>query len=288
MKADKKRLFNDVEFLTSITPSRNYKNLEALDQAASYIFEQLSLAGCKTSYQLFKADRNTYKNVIGIIEGKSSERIIVGAHYDVCGNQAGADDNASAVAGLLETARLLQAYEGKKPPFTFEFVSYCLEEPPFFATEEMGSAVHAAYIHENQVPVKLMVCYEMIGYFSDEPNSQNFPNLALADFFPDKGNFIICAGLAKDSRKVVEFAQAMKPHGNIPVFPVATPFTDELVDLSDQRNYWSRGYFAVMINDTSFMRNPHYHLPSDTIETLDFDKMKEVVNATFGALINLC
>lgn len=54
----------------------------------------------------------------------------MGAHYDVCGNQPGADDNASAVAGLLESARMVAEV---KPniDYRIDFVAYCLEEPPF-------------------------------------------------------------------------------------------------------------------------------------------------------------
>jgi hypothetical protein len=60
-----------------------------------------------------------------------------------------------------------------------------------------------------------------------------------------------------------------------------------LAGLSDHRNYWTYGYQAVMINDTAFLRNPNYHQPTDTIDTLDFRRMAEVVNGVFGALLAL-
>nr|GFC84151.1 hypothetical protein [Tanacetum cinerariifolium] len=112
------------------------------------------------------------------------------AHYDVCGEQPGADDNASAVAGLLETARLLQS-QAATLRHRIDFVAYSLEEPPFFGTEYMGSAVHAQSLHDAGARVRAMLCYEMIGYFSDEPGSQQFPDAALAARYPSTGNFII-------------------------------------------------------------------------------------------------
>lgn len=287
MNAQQNRLYRDVEMLTSVQPPRNYKNLTSLKKVATYIYDELAKAGCQVSYQSFTASGKEYQNVIGLVKGKSDTRIIVGAHYDVCGNQPGADDNASAVAGLLETARLLQSYrETNALPYTVEFVGYCLEEPPFFGTEEMGSAVHAKSIYDQQISIKFMLCYEMIGYFSDEPDSQDFPDESLKAFFPNQGNFIICAGQGKDSKTVVAFAKAMNKYGKVTAYPVATPFTDELIALSDHHNYWPYDYTAFMINDTSFMRNPHYHEVSDTIDTLDFEKMTDVVTSTFKAMVD--
>src|SRR5207342_1395907 len=136
-----------------------------------------------------------YSNIIASYNPKATKRLIVGAHYDVCGNQPGADDNASAVAGLLETARLL----GENKPeidYQIDLVAYCLEEPPFFSTQHMGSFVHAKSLHENKIDVIGMICYEMIGYFSDQPNSQPFPAPELAKIFPSTANFIIVVGIS--------------------------------------------------------------------------------------------
>ena len=137
-----------------------------------YIKNEFEQAGLEVQYQKWIAAGNEYTNVIGVYNGHKSKRLIVGAHYDVCGEQPGADDNASAVAGLLESARLI----GENKPdldYAIEFVAYCLEEPPFFGTTEMGSYVHAKSLFDNNVDVIGMICYEMIGYFSDEPNSHH-------------------------------------------------------------------------------------------------------------------
>lgn len=288
LQPDTKRLYQDVEFLTSLQPARSYQNKQSLEKASRYIYEELHrLDFDKIEYQEFTVrGGGKYRNVSALYKGKSEERIIIGAHYDVCGDQPGADDNASAVAGMLETARLIQEYQQKeKLNYTLEFVGYCLEEPPFFGTEEMGSAVHARQMVNEKVPVKYMIAYEMIGYFSDAPNSQNFPDPALKSMFPSTGNFVVIAGHSSQKEVAATLATRIQAHCTTPVFPVAFPVTDGLANLSDHRNYSKHGYNAVMVNNTSFLRNPHYHMPTDTIDTLDFDKMGDVVKGVTGMLI---
>lgn len=290
MQADPERMYEDVLYLTSLQPARNYRNEASLEKASSYCYDQLSPLGFnELEYQPFKVrDGQEYRNVSAIYQGQQKERIIIGAHYDVWDDQPGADDNASAVAGMLETARLLHLYRQQNDlRYTLEFMAYCLEEPPFFGSEEMGSAVHARMMEEQQVPLKLMICYEMIGYFSDRPGSQSVPHPSLADHYPNTGNFIIVGGNSRQPGVAETLAGQMQPHCGIPVYPVSSPITDGLVDLSDHRSYWKRGYPAVMVNDTSFLRNPNYHQKSDTINTLDFNKMAEVVNGVVGALVSM-
>ena len=80
----------------------------------------------------------------------------------------------------------------------------------------------------------------------------------------------------------------MQPHtGRLDVQRINLPENMGLAGLSDHRNYWRHGYDAVMINDTSFLRNPHYHRPTDTIDTLDFPRMAQVVNGVYGAVLGL-
>jgi Zn-dependent M28 family amino/carboxypeptidase len=193
------------------------------------------------------------------------------------------------VAGLLETARLL----GEDNPlidYTVELVAYCLEEPPFFGSEQMGSYIHAKSLFEDNVDVMGMICYEMIGYFSDKPNSQPFPSPELAKLYPSTANFIIVVGIDTYDDFNNKVRTLMSENSNIDTqvvsFPASTSLAG-LAGLSDQRNYWKFGYKALMINDTSFIRNPNYHLASDTIDTLDFHKMTEVINGAYHAIIKI-
>ncbi|GAA4426556.1 M28 family peptidase [Pontibacter saemangeumensis] len=274
----------------SIQPARNYRNRQSLEVASRHIYDELhKLDFDQIEYQEFTVrGGEKYRNVSAIYRGTRQDRIIIGAHYDVCGDQPGADDNASAVAGLLETARLLYAYQQReKLNYTLEFVAYCLEEPPFFGSDEMGSAVHARRMVQEKVPVLYMIAYEMIGYFSDAPDSQHFPDPSLKKFFPTTGNFAVVAGSSSQKKVADTLAARMQKHCNIPVFPVAFPVTDGLANLSDHRSYARLGFPAVMVNDTSFLRNPHYHMPTDTIDTLDFERMGEVVKGVTGMLVSL-
>ncbi|GAB3305719.1 zinc-binding metallopeptidase family protein [Hymenobacter tenuis] len=287
MSADQNRLYADVKFLTSLQPARHYRNLKSLNQAADYIkaeFEKLETG--QVEEQVFRADGREYRNIILAIGSSEAPRLVVGAHYDVYGDSPGADDNASAVAGLLETARLLQQL-GSNLKYRLELVAYPNEEPPYFATKHMGSAVHAKSLHDAGVPVRAMLCYEMIGYFSDEPNSQRFPNEQLAMQYPNTGNFIIVVGRTGQEAFTQQVQQLMQTTAAIDVQRINLPQEMGLAGLSDHRNYWHYGYDALMINDTSFLRNPNYHLASDTIETLDFKRMAEVVNGVYAAILGL-
>ncbi len=158
MKARKDRLYKDVDFLTSIKPERNFQNLKSLQGVCDYLKKEFISMGATPEEQTWIAEGAEYKNIIASYNSAKERRLIVGAHYDVAGNQPGADDNASAVAGLLETARLVFA---DKPALDYriDFVAYCLEEPPFFGTDLMGSYVHAKSLNDSNADVIGMICY---------------------------------------------------------------------------------------------------------------------------------
>lgn len=286
IKANKNRLFRDVDFLTGIRPYRNYQNLESLEKVSRYITGEFNSIGFECEEQKWVAEGEEYKNIIASWQKESGRRLIVGAHYDVAGDQPGADDNASAVAGLLETARLVSE---NRPELDYgiDFVAYCLEEAPFFTTKEMGSYIHARSLHDSRADIAGMICYEMIGYFSDEPGSQSFPVPELASIYPDTGDYIVVVGIEQSKEFCDKVHSLMSHRSGIHVEKIVFPDGTGLAGRSDQRNYWELGYKAVMISDTSFLRNPNYHLVTDTIETLDFDKMKEVVDCCFKAVIAL-
>jgi hypothetical protein len=166
-KAKKERLVNDVTFLTSVYPPRNHEHPNSLMKVTKYVEEELDKLGLTVNYQCWTANGTEYSNVIYQYLPKKQKRSVIGAHYDVCMDTPGADDNASAVAGLLETIRLVNL-NALDLTFGIDFVFYCLEEPPYFGTEFMGSYIHAQSIAANKENILGMICYEMIGYFSDE------------------------------------------------------------------------------------------------------------------------
>ena len=285
MNTQQTRMYNDVSFLTSIRPYRNFKNLESLEKVVNYMQTEFQKYGYQPLKQNWSVNGNEYTNLIASYNEHKTKRLIIGAHYDVCGNQDGADDNASAIAGLLETARLI-AEKAPDLDYRIDLVAYCLEEPPFFGTENMGSYIHAKSLFDNNEDIIGMICYEMIGYFSDEPNSQKYPSPTLAKLYPSIANFIVVVGIKEYRAFNDRVYRYMKKNGGIDVQIINFPSDNDLAGLSDQRNYWKFGYNALMINDTSFIRNPNYHKKSDTIDTLDFSKMSTVINCCYNAIVN--
>lgn len=278
------QLIEDVRVLTSLQPARSCYHISSLNKAAVYIEEQFKALDCRVNIQSYKADNIEYKNVIASFGPENGERVIVGAHYDVCGDQPGADDNASAVAGLLELGRLINRLKPQLK-YRIDLAAYSLEEPPYFNTRWMGSAVHARSLKEKGVKIKVMICLEMIGYFSDEPGSQTFPFPLLKLFYPTTGNYIVVAGKLWSRSLVKKIKNTMGQVMDLGVRSFNSPSTLAGVDLSDHKNFWKQGYPAVMVTDTAFFRNPYYHRVTDTIDTLDFKRMSEVVKGVYWAML---
>lgn len=134
MNASRERLYKDVEFLTSIRPFRNYSNPESLQRAADYLKTEFSKTGLSVEEQKYMDKGSEFCNIIASYNPGRDRKLIAGAHYDVAGDQPGADDNASGIAGILETARLIAACKPESD-YGIDFIGYSTEEPPCFGTE---------------------------------------------------------------------------------------------------------------------------------------------------------
>ncbi len=278
-------LESTVRYLTTIQPPRSYDHPDSMKKSAAYISQKLTEYGLSPREQEFIVERQPYVNIIASVGPRTGSRLIVGAHYDVCGNQPGADDNASGIAGLLEVARFAKKHESELP-YGVDFVAYALEEPPFFGTGHMGSYVHAESLHKSGVKVKGMICLEMIGFFTDKEKSQTYPLSLMRLFYPNKGDFIAVVGNFGSSSLVNRVAEHMKV-ASIPVETLKAPSFVTGVDFSDHRNYWKFGHDAVMVTDTSFYRNSNYHETTDSMDTLDFKRMQEVVKGVCWSVLNI-
>ena len=276
------RLQTHVRMLSETFFPRDAAHPENLDRAAAYIHEEFTQANGRVSEQAFTVAGRTYRNVIAWFGPDTRERIVVGAHYDTAGPQPGADDNASGVAGLIELAYLL-----REAPLSLgvELVAFTLEEQPHFRTDQMGSAVHVASLTQRDIPVRVMFSLEMIGYFTDAPQSQSFPFPFLAAFYPSQGNFIAIVGNLSQGLVVRYLKKAMQSASPLPVYSLNAPRFVPGIDFSDHRNYWQAGYKAVMVTDTAFYRNPHYHTLQDTADRLDYERMAMVVQDVYAAVL---
>ena len=263
---------------------RSVYKYEKLEEAAGYITEQFGSFGYNVEFQKYTLLGKTVKNIIATKVGSKipEEVIIVAAHYDSCFNP-GADDNASAVAGLIELAKTTS---DKKTNSTIKFIAFVNEEPPFFKTERMGSRVYAKEAKAKGENIKAVLILEMIGYYSNKPNSQRYPPL-FGLFYPNKGNFIAIVGNFQSRWLVKKVMTDFKKQTKFPIESVATFGFVPGVDFSDHWSFWQEGYPAVMITDTGFYRNPHYHSSCDTYEKLDYESMAEVVKGLSAVIIEL-
>jgi hypothetical protein len=279
--SDTIQIKTDIDSIVKTDGYRNYQNLKALNGVADYIKRQFISISDSVSDQIFDYNGTPFKNIVCSINTDKKERIIIGAHYDVCGNQDGADDNASGVAGLLELARIMKS---EKLNYRIDFVAYTLEEPPFFATDYMGSNIHAKSLFDRNIPVKGMICLEMIGYYSDLPNSQHYPLGFLSWFYGKKGNFITVVQKYWNGKFGNDIKNKMQKISLIKTKSFKGPALLPGVDFSDHRNYWKYGYSAVMITNTAFYRNKNYHEPTDKISTLDFKRLALTIDELYLAL----
>jgi len=188
-----KRLKQHVYKLSHEIGDRSVFRFSRLEEAADYIEGQFTSFGYNVEFHKYSVSGQEVRNIIAVKKGRSlpGRTLIVGAHYDSCFNP-GADDNASAVAGLLELARLVSKQD---TDCSIRFIAFVNEEPPFFKTKDMGSCVYAKFVKERGDDIKAVVIFEMIGYYADKPNSQRYP-----PFFATSSP----AGLLKILRKVLK------------------------------------------------------------------------------------
>ena len=284
-----RRLFQISETLS--LEERNLRNNPSgLSRAADFIEEFFSRSGFSVSRQTFQIDRFDCHNLEAVPRdfcGLQEPHWILGAHYDSAPGTFRADDNISAVAILLETARLLA--QSPNPPRNIRFVAYTNEEPPHFMNESMGSRVHATSCRKNGDNLQGMICLESLGYYSNEPGSQELPIYGVPDetltfarsrgIDPTVGNYIAIVGDEHSTALLARFDAAFSIDP-VPTLPLVMPE----MRLSDHLCYWDEGFPALMLTDTAMFRNPNYHQPTDTVETLDFKAMASITENLVSAL----
>jgi Zn-dependent M28 family amino/carboxypeptidase len=280
-KGDPAKLREHVEALSQRFFPRDWQHRENLDRCADYIAQHFRQAGATVEFQTVDVGKNQYRNVIGRFAAGNGQRIIVGAHYDSCGEEPGADDNASGIASLIELAYL---FGRSTPSSPVELVAYVLEEPPFFQSAMMGSAIHAKSIAGDKAGVRGVIVLEMVGTFSDEWGSQSYPAPLLRLIYPSRANFIGVVGRWDQGDWIKTVKTGMKGASDLPVYSIRAPAMIPGVDFSDHASYWPYGIKAVMVTDTAFYRNKAYHKSGDTPDRLDYNRMAKVVVSVFEAI----
>jgi Zn-dependent M28 family amino/carboxypeptidase len=248
----------------------------ALEQAAQYISTQLTAPGYTPRRQTFELAKLPLSNVEAVLQGTThgAEIVVVGAHYDTVAGCPGANDNATGVAAVLELA---QRFSGRRQPRTIRFVAFVNEEPPFFQTEHMGSAVYANALRSDDERVVGMLSLETMGYYSEERGSQRYP-APMATVYPDVGNFIGFVANVASARLLWRARRAFKRRTSFPLQSATVPAAIPGVGWSDHWAFWQAGYPAMMVTDTAPYRYPWYHTADDTPEKVDYDRLAHVVD----------
>lgn len=273
-----------LEHLSTLVGERNpFTSMEQLGQAGGYIESQFASLGLRVETDTVPYEGVRSQNVLGHKDGAdgSGEYFVLAAHYDTVQGSPGADDNASAVAGMLEIARLLQPVPLRA---TLIFAGFTLEEYGF-----VGSRQFAERARKNNDCIKGMISLEMLGCRRREPGSQTYPPYVDAGQYPDTGDFVAVVGNAPSAGLTADIAEKMRQ--TVPQLPVESlvlpgsgeQFTD--IRLSDHAPFWENGFRAVMVTDTAYFRNPNYHQPTDTLETLDIDFIRDISAGVAGFLI---
>ncbi len=285
IKKTTERLQNHLRMLTLTIGERSVLLPNNLKKTQEYIETFYQDIGISVYCEPYKYRNYTVANVVAEISfcENPTKRYIVGAHYDSVAGTVGADDNASAIAVQLETARHLKALKGlQELDLAVKFVSFALEEPPVFGTRDMGSRVYAMKAREKKEQIDGMICLEMVGYTCHDPGCQKYPFPLMFLGYPEQGDFIGIVGNLSSRGFTGALFSAFRKNPDLPVVELTVPLGGFLlpsVRLSDHSSFWDRGYKAVMITDTAFFRNPHYHLPSDTMDRLDYGFMAELVKS---------
>ncbi len=244
---------------------------------AHWIARQLHSYGYETEFQ------GEYANVVARSRyAPGAACVLVGAHYDSVPGTPGADDNASAVAALLACARALAEHA---PTCPVCFASFNREEDGLLGSADFVRTVAA----EGKMHVREAHVLEMVGYCDHRPGSQAIPP-GLPIQVPDRGDFLgILAN--KDStamaNAVLQTARTYWP--DIPVLSLKVHAGVEkllpVLQRSDHAPFWGAGIPAIMWTDTAEFRNKHYHQPTDTPDTLDYDFLRRVTQILIATIL---
>jgi len=280
------------QFMDKMEGPRHYTTSKnKLEEVKDFINSEFLDKGLATYRQDFVHLNQNGQNIIGRKAGLINENRswIIDAHFDSVQSSPGADDNASGVCAVLEISRVLKdfAFADNLVFIGFDF-------------EEAGLIGSKRYVASGIRPYeKIQGAYnmEMIGYYSDEPNSQTLP-AGFNILFPEvsaavandqfRGNFLTNVGNTASTSLISSIqSSATQWVPELKVYSLAVPGNGSIApDLrrSDHAPFWDVGIQALMLTDGSNFRNQNYHTPADSSATLDFTFMTRVTKTILGAV----
>ncbi len=264
------------QHLETIIGERNpFTQPKHLKKTAKYLVDQFEEIGLEITKETVEHENSLSDNILALQPGDSNELFVIAAHYDSVPDSPGADDNASAVAALIEIARILNQTSHKK---SIIYSAFTLEEYGFIGAKHFIN-------HDTERIKRLsgMISLEMVGFKNSRPNSQSYPPYVDMSNYPDTGDFIAVVGNEPSTELVKTLRKEMtRSVPSLKVESLVVPgqggnFSE--VRLSDHSPFWDAGIPAVMVTDTAFFRNPNYHTPNDTLETLDLEFIRDNTQA---------
>ena len=264
----KTALTQTLQNLQTIGP-RNDQNPGSLAKTIAF------LAPTFPDVQSYTINEKQYENRIAEIKGSEhpEQIILISAHYDTVPGSPGADDDGTGIAAIMELAK---RFGQTKPARTLRFVAFTNEEKPFAGTDTMGSRVYAKQVADRKDQILGMFSLEMLGYYSDRPNSQQYP-VPVNGVYPNQGNFIGFISNLKSRELLKTSLLVFRQTATVPSEGIALPEAIGAIGRSDHASFWKYGYPALMVTDTANFRTPYYHTPQDTVETLDLGRLTRVV-----------
>ena len=253
-----------------------------LEQAAQYTEKEFLKAGLDVKEDCFQWEGKSYKNIVAEKKGMTfPDRVyILGAHYDTVPGSPGADDNASGIAVLLEVGRNIQTVLLE---CTVRLIAFSLEEYDY-----IGSTHYVGSLRKGEEKILGMISLEMVGFTGPK---QGYPPYLNPKYYPNVGDFLAVIGNERSKELLGKVRHSFKNHvSQLPLEFLLVPGNGEgmgEVRLSDHSAFWDQGFPALMVTDTSFLRNPNYHLPSDRMETLNFEFMRQVATGVFYSTVEL-
>ncbi len=306
----KKHVFH----LADTIGERNAYKPGTMEKSAAYIEKELRAMGYEVTRQAIGIANNddygevkdrTVHNLIAVKKGTApnAKMLIIGAHYDTKVGMdkwyshgpaipaktgtPGANDNASGIAALLETARSLRCVDTKHDVC---LVAYANEEPPFYQTDAMGSLVHARSVAKSPGVDNIigMITYETIGCYSPRVNKKRAHAMVsgLAGL-PDRCDYVAFMSTNTGKKFSRACAEKFSKICRFSVRSVAFPYYTKGVSWSDDWGYMKQGIPSFAVTDTAFLRCDDYHETSDTANKLDYPQYAEVVQGMIKLIISL-
>ena len=298
-----RQLESRVQALTDFGP-RAASDREARHAAGTWLLEQLQQSGLSVSAESFEpvalplakgkaasqaaaVPALVFTNYIVSLGGPpGAPLLVVSAHYDTVPGSMGADDDASGVAALLELADRFASnpMDGAGQRYRVQFCFFDGEEAGY---QRMGSGFHAGKLKEQGQEVAGMISLEMLGYFTDAPDSQTFPSPALGPLYPDAGNFIAFVGSEASGDFIRRAIGVFRDGAKFPSEGLVAPDSIRDVRRSDHVHFVDHGWPGFMVTDTANFRYPHYHRATDTPDRLDYLALARITRGLEGMIRTL-